>query len=61
MNAKLQEWEITMVHRLQSQIRAKGIAPIRIQIWDDAITYANALLCQKEELDRATRLNNSCF
>ena len=50
MNNKLQEWEITMVHRLQSQIRAKGGTPVRIEIWDDAVTYADSLLGQLEQL-----------
>lgn len=46
MDVKIQ----LMVYRLQSQIRAKGAVPVRMEIWDDAVTYANELLSQLERL-----------
>ncbi len=49
MDVKIQ----LMVYRLQSDIRAKGAAPVRMEIWDDALTYANALLEQLEKLRAA--------
>ena len=42
---------IAMVHQLQAKIRHEGGIPVRIEIWDDAVTYANSLLGQLEELE----------
>ena len=43
--------QIDFVFQLQARIRAKGGDPIRMEIWDDAVTYANTLLGQLEKLD----------